>query len=244
MPSRVRESETQEALVHLYLRLNGYFVSSFIVHSPELGRNLTQIDALAVRHRFSVEPERLVARSPFLAQPKPATDLLICEVKSRGQPLQFNESFRESEDAIQAVLRWTGLFDGVDIPSLAGALKALLQPNTPRDHSQIGIDGPGGVTLRPLLCSPERSNSRSNQPWFIPGSEIFLYLGECLNPAEQRPSCSTRYDFNLWGTALAPLVRYFKQQPPGNPGILQGLYQFLAQETGGPSGASPESATD
>ena len=45
----------QEALVHLYLRLNGYFVSGFIVHSSDHGKNKTQIDALAVRHSFNSE---------------------------------------------------------------------------------------------------------------------------------------------------------------------------------------------
>ncbi len=221
------ESEIQEALLHLYLRLNGYFITSLIVHSPELGRNLTQIDALAVRHPFNAEPERFVRRSPLLDQPHPTVDLLICEVKSRGQPLQFNEPFRSSDPAIQTVLRWAGLFDEPEIYPLVDALRALLQPNTCPERAQRGIAGPRGETLRPLLCSPERWTRRGNQPWFISGSEIFSYVDQCLNPPAPRVSCSTRYDFNLWGSALGPLVRYFKQRPAGNPGKLQDLYRFL-----------------
>jgi hypothetical protein len=51
-------SDIQERLLHLYLRLNGYFVSGFIPHSHEHGKILTQVDALAVRHPFNCEPKR------------------------------------------------------------------------------------------------------------------------------------------------------------------------------------------
>ena len=89
-----KRSDFQEPFCFSYLRLNGYFVSSFIVHSPERGKNITQVDALAVRHAFNREPNRVVRSSGFL-KPK-GTDLLVCEVKSRGEPLQFNESFEKT----------------------------------------------------------------------------------------------------------------------------------------------------
>ena len=55
----ISKSEIQVALLNLYLRLNGYFVTGFIVHSPELGRNITQLDAFALRNPFNSEPERV-----------------------------------------------------------------------------------------------------------------------------------------------------------------------------------------
>lgn len=116
-------SEVQEALLSLYLRLNGYFITSFIVHSSEFGKNEAQIDALAVRHPFNAEPQREVDTSPFLAHE-----------------------------------------DGVD---------------------------------------------------------------KCFNPKVHRSSCSTRYDFTAWGGFLAPLVAYFKQRPPGDPGKVQDIYDSL-----------------
>lgn len=42
--------EIHEALVVLYLRLNGYFTTGLVVQAPEWGQNRTEIDCLAVRH--------------------------------------------------------------------------------------------------------------------------------------------------------------------------------------------------
>jgi len=220
-------SDIQEAVLLLYLRLNGYFVSSFIVHSPEPGKNITQVDALAVRHDFNREPNRVVRPSEFL-KPK-GTDLLVCEVKSYGEPLQFNESFRENDDAIQSVLGWAGLFDQEETIPIASQLKPLLQPSTPASEAERGVAGPRETTVRPLLCSPERRSRRDNQPWFLCEQEMFSYIARCLNPEALRESCSTRYDINLWGPSLAPLVRYFKALHRGEQGSIRGLYEYLRE---------------
>jgi hypothetical protein len=220
-------SEIQEGLLFLYLRLNGYFVSSFIVHSPEPGKNVTQIDALAVRHAFNREPNRVVRPSGFLKTK--GTDLLVCEVKGRRQQLQFNESFRENDTAIQGVLEWAGLFDQEETTRIARELKSLLRPSTATKDAERGVPGPRGTTVRALLCSPERRWCRDNQPWFLCESEMFSYIAECLNPELTRESCSTRYDVNLWGSSLAPLVRYFKGLPRGDQGSMQGLYKSLSE---------------
>ncbi len=227
MTADIKRSDIQEALLLLYLRLNGYFVSSFIVHSPEPGRNITQVDALAVRHPFNREPNRVVRSSEFL-KPK-GTDLLVCEVKSRSQPLQFNESFRENDTAIQNVLEWAGLFDQEETARIARDLKPLLRPSTPAPEAERGVPGPRETTVRPLLCSPERRSRRDNQPWFLCEREMFSYIAGCLNPEVARATCSTRYDINLWGLSLAPLVRYFKVLPGGDEGSIQGLYKSLSE---------------
>jgi hypothetical protein len=224
------DAEIQEALLSLYLRLNGYFVTSFIVHAPELGKNVTQLDAVAVRLSFNREPERVMLPSPFLELKKGTTDLLICEVKSRGQALQFNQSFRGNDRAITSVVEWAGLFDEEEAAAVVRDLKPLLQPETPRAKAKTGVAGPRGTRVRPLFASPERHRSHDNQPWFLPGSEIFCYVGECLNPVVGRPTCSTRYDLNLWGTWLAPCVRYFKEaRQPGEPGRMNDLYNYLRE---------------
>lgn len=224
----LNESEIQEALLSLYLRLNGYFVTSFIVHSPELGKNVTQLDAVAVRLPFNSEPERVILSSSFLALEQGITDILICEVKSHGQPLQFNPSFRDNDHGIESVLHWVGLFTEAEVLAVARDLKPLLQPETPCAKGKAGILGPRGTRVRPLFASPERYRAYDNQPWFLPGSEIFSYIGECLSPGVTRPSCSTRYDLNLWGAWLAPFVRYFKEERrPGDPGQVNDLYDYL-----------------
>jgi hypothetical protein len=220
-----QRAETQEALLHLYLRLNGYFVTSFIVHSSAPHKNITQIDALAVRHRFSRESKREVGPSEFL-NPK-GTDLLVCEVKSHNQPLQFNESFRESDIAIFDVLHWSGLFNQKVVRQVARELKPLLQPSAPAHKSRKGVSGGGGIRVRPLLCSPETNSCAEEEPWFLCGGEIFSYIAKCLRPESLRDNCSTQYDYDLWGTKLAPLVRYFKRLPHGEQGETRGLYESL-----------------
>jgi hypothetical protein len=219
-------AQVQEALLHLYLRLNGYFLSSFIVHAPEYGKNKTQIDALAVRHALNREPGRQIGPSPFL-HPK-GTDLLICEVKSRGQQLQFNEALREDDAVIQYVLRWAGLFDEEETIRIGRELRLILRPATPASKAETGIAGAGEITVRPLLCSPERRYFRTNQPWFVCGDELFSYIAKCVNPEKLRDTCSTRYDTTAWGSRFTPIVGYLKQRAPEDGGEISDLYKFLA----------------
>jgi hypothetical protein len=79
----------QELLASLYLRLNGYITSSFIVHAPT--NNYTEVDILGVRFRHNAEPEREVTPSEYIQIPDTAIDIVICEVKGRDIQLQFTE---------------------------------------------------------------------------------------------------------------------------------------------------------
>ena len=73
------KSDIQETLVSLYLRLNGYFVSGFIVHAPhQVG---TELDVLAVRFPRYIEPEREVHGCEHLAIPSEKIDFIVGEVK-------------------------------------------------------------------------------------------------------------------------------------------------------------------
>jgi hypothetical protein len=216
-----QRSETQESLLRLYLRLNGYFVTGHIVHSAKQGKNKTEIDALAVRHAHNAEPDREIGPSQFLS-PK-GTDLLICEVKSGDNPT-FNPAL--GEIALQKVLQWAGLFDGQEVAGLADALMPLLAANAHRHLAAQGVVRPSGVTVRALLCAPETEAFDENQPWILGGTEIFTYVGKCLRPETVRPGCSTTYNYECWGE-LTPIVRYFKKRPPEDPGRIQDLYGYL-----------------
>jgi hypothetical protein len=75
----VEKSDIQETLVSLYLRLNGYFVSGFIVHASRgVG---TEMDVLAVRFPKHQEPEREGQPCRYLAAPTDQIDFLLGEVK-------------------------------------------------------------------------------------------------------------------------------------------------------------------
>lgn len=223
-------SEAQESLLHLYLRLNGYFVTGFIAHAAERRRNRTQIDALAVRHPFNREPRRQIGPSSFLSPN--GTDVLICEVKSGRRP-KFNRGLRCSDEAVRDVLAWVGLFDEEETCAVARALIPLLEPNAPAELARAGVAGPRGVTVRPLLSAPEMSDDSKcdkGGPWTLAGPEMFEYIGACLNPATQRVDCSIVYDPGAWGPILEKLVRYFKSRPPNNPGSTEDLYAYVEEE--------------
>jgi hypothetical protein len=71
----VEKGEIQETLVSLYLRLNDFFVSGFIVHASHgVG---TEMDVLAVRFPSHKEPEREVQPCRYLAVPTDHIDSLL-----------------------------------------------------------------------------------------------------------------------------------------------------------------------
>lgn len=220
-------SDVQESLLSLYLRLNGYFVTGFIVHSPEHGRNRTEIDTLAVRFPNNAEPERVVKQSAFFQVSRDCIDLIICEVKSKGKPLQFNPALRQSTNAIDSVLRWAGLFTETDLQQIVPAVR---QAMLPQNQSQLNIptvEGPNRTRIRCILCCPERNKRQTNQPWFLHGQEMIGYIHACLCPTHPRSSCSTSYDFGLWGVQFESIVKYFKKHCMEEPGDIWGLYEYL-----------------
>ena len=105
MANKKPQSRLQEDIVRLYLRLNGFFVTGFIVHSPIHGRNRAEIDALAIRMPHNSELEREIKPDQLLDLTNNYTDLVICEVKSLGKQLQFNRSLSANPDVATSVLR-------------------------------------------------------------------------------------------------------------------------------------------
>ena len=221
-------SKLQEDLVTLYLRLNGFFVSTFIVHSPVYGKNYTELDALAVRLPFSSEPERAIGPHALLDLSTKHTDLALCEVKSNGQPLRFNAALVGRLSAVKTVLRWSGLFEESEIEPLSSAFATALLPQKPPSQSPPTVLGPRGVRIRALLFSPERNvRQPKNEPWYITGPEAMRYAWQCLCPQAPRASCATTYDLHVWGS-YEPIVRYFKSRDAEKgPGEMKDLYAFV-----------------
>jgi hypothetical protein len=211
----------QESLTTLYLRLNGFFTSGLIVHSPGAQGNRTQVDVLAVRFPRHTQPEREVGSAAELECSDVSIDIVLGEVKSRGEPLQFNSALRESVEALAGVLQWVGAFTDSEIGELADKTRLALQPGEIAKPRAPVVEGPRGMRIRGLLFSPECNTRRGNQPWFLHGPPIFNYLWRCLHPQVPRMLCATKYDFGLWGSELEPLVRYIKASP--NPGTFDGF---------------------
>lgn len=218
------QSEAQEALVQLYLRLNGYLSSGFIAHAEERG-DRAELDVLAVRNPWNREPERVIEPSPFLGLRKGVTDVLICEVKAGSSPAHFNDTLLNDERALASALRWVGLFEDDDlVRALVPKVQRLMRGDCPVLEAMEGINE-GAIRIRALPCSPEKTGP-SPKRWLLTHPELFRYIGACLNPLE-RAGCAVRYDFFHWGPLLAPIVLYFKRQEPGEAGDIKSLYASL-----------------
>lgn len=228
MANGKERSLLQENLVKLYLRLNGYFTTGFIVHSDCHGKNKTEIDVLAVRLPYNSEPEREVGPSVFIPIKEEKTNLLICEVKSIGQQLQFNDALRSHPKTMRSILQWSGLFKENETESLSESICETMNNQNQNTENIKCIDGPRNTSVIPLLSSPERINRRNNQPFFLHGNEIFSYIWRCMCPAENRICCSTNYDFTAWGREFFPIVNYFKSRiVDKGPGTIKELYKHL-----------------
>ena len=221
------KGEVQELLVTLYLRLNGYFTSGFIVHAPRKGQSRTEIDVLGVRFPKNAEPEREVAVAGELDPTTWLIDVVIAEVKSEGRDLQFNEALRNSPSSVASVLRWVGLYEEAEIQTLAQKLGVCLAPENASRQEPPTIDGPRDTRIRGLLFSPERPQRQPDDPWFITGEHVFSHIWRCLRPSAPRTACAASYDFGLWGPGLEPIVRFFKAQKGPGPGGVKQLVDFL-----------------
>jgi hypothetical protein len=219
------KGDVQEALVTLYLRLNGYFTTGFIAQSDTPGQVTTELDVLAVRLPHNKEPERIVGGAEELDRWDGGLDFIIGEVKSRGQKLQFNDGAR-TDLAVSKFLQWWGHLSPEEVAAKTPSVLAILQPQE-RPEAAPTVLCPRDARVRAILFSPERLSRRPQQAWFIPGPPIFGYIWKCLRPDVPRPTCATNYGAGQWGVALAPVVSYFKDSARTQPGTLGHLLNHL-----------------
>lgn len=215
--------DLSEALTTLYLRLNGYFiVTGLIIHSDKKGENKTDIDCLAIRHRYHNQPERLVESDSFLTIPVDKTDLLICEIKSNDQIGEFNSPIRTDITNLHKVLRWAGVLAEADIESIAKKLHPLFNAGVSKEELRAGIPH-NEFSFRALLSCPAAHST--SDTWCLTSHEILAFAAKCFIKTEPRPACSTQYDYNLWGDKYEPLVSYIKDK---NELSFDSLYSALS----------------
>lgn len=218
--------DVPEALVTLYLRLNGFFTSGLILHSGDKGKARGDIDCLAVRHPFHDQSERGVEPDPFLGVGA-VPELLLCEVKSSVPALSFNERLRVDPAALNALLRWAGLVRPDLVDAATQQLLPLIQDGVPIETVRSGVTV-DGLRIRALLCCPRCQPFQPTDRWCIQGDHLLDYINKCLNPHVPRPSCSTAYPLELWGGYLEPLVMYFKSLPSAAVPTFAGLHANVA----------------
>ncbi len=225
------KSTILELLATLYLRLNGYFTTGFIIHSPE-NKIDTELDIVAVRFPRHKQDYAEHNSSIFLEVPQ-HIDIVIAEVKSKGQQLQFNGPLRQqlTLEPWQKILEWIGLLEDTQIPSIAKELNLLVQTpvNSKRNYllsTKVISTSFGKLTLRPIVFSPERSNM-NNADKFINWIEVNEFIWSCLCPSEDRGLCGTRYDFTAWGNGLNEIVKVYKDRQKAQSKF-QSIEEFYA----------------
>jgi hypothetical protein len=221
------KSDLQETVLTLFLRLNGYFATGFIVHAE--WRNQTEIDALAVRFPHQQEPERVVGTSPVLDVPTSCIDFLVCEVKGGTGQINFNAKFRESQPAIRSVLHRFGAFHDEEVESLIPKIVSCLEPSrVQRSTSFPKIVCPAeNAQIRFLPVAPDQVRPSADSHPYVYGDDMFNFIWECFRPATHRASCDVRYNWELWGEQYTKLVRYFKDLQRTRVGTIADLYHHF-----------------
>ncbi len=211
------KSNIQESLSTLYLRLNGYLTTSFIIHNSEK-KISGELDVLAIRFPNHSQNDTEHNSSEFLEVPE-TIDLVVAEIKSNGKSIQFNKPLRQPENAVEVwtkILKWIGILNDTEINNVVPELIELVQPKentkliTLKSSKLISTQF-GPLSIRPILFSPERIDL-NNTDKFIGWTELNDFIWQCLCPNEQRDECGTRYDFTAWGTSLFEIVKVFKDR--------------------------------
>lgn len=222
-------SDIQETLVSLYLRLNGYFVSGFIVHAQN--GSTTEMDVLAVRFPCHREPEREVQCCMHLAIPSKQIDLIVGEVKGGKGAVNFNARFRQNPDAIKTVLYRYGAFDEPEISRVIAVVPELLEPANVKKSptfprlevtlsNQLGLVG-ARLRFVPFAAEQDRPDAHARPYLFANDLMNFVWL--CFRPEQRRPLCDDHYNYELWGPQFTAMVRYFKDPNRHSAGTIEDL---------------------
>ena len=221
----MKQGDVDEALAVLYLRLNGYFTSGLIIHSPQHGQATTDVDCVAIRMPNHKQTERVVGDAPFLAIKPGLIDLIICEVKSDASNVAFNNPLKTNRQAVEALLEWCGVHSDGGIASVAERVLPLFADDAKIEQVVSGIVDEG-VRVRGLLCCPTSAPGNCTR-WLLDGVEILRYAEECFNPAEPRETCSVRYNFQQWSYPLSRIVTWLKDKKRQTPTTVDELYKHL-----------------
>jgi DNA-binding CsgD family transcriptional regulator len=223
--------DIQEDLVRLFLRLNGYFATGLIIHSPILGDNKTELDIIGVRFPFHSQVDRTVECCTYLQIPDNTIDIIIGEVKSGEQRLQFNPGLRQDRATIEKLIDWIGAVEPAEKNRVIDEVAIAMIPqekNTPDRFREIRTtNSVGAISIRPIVFSLDRDRPGKNQPRFVFGQLILDYIWECFRPQDIRSTCSTIYDFQMWGHSLMPIVEYFKNESKNNAGNMEEYYRHF-----------------
>lgn len=222
-------SDIQETLVHLYLRLNGYFASGYIVQAAH--GVATELEVLAVRFPRYEEPEREIPCCRRLAIPADRIDFVVGEVKGGPHNVNFNAKFRKNPASVRSVLQRFGAFPRTEIDRAVDTVPKLLDPANLRKASafpemEIALWADLSqhrATLRFIPFAAEQTRVGSSLPYIFQ-DDMIGFIWNCFRPEKRRILCDVRYNFDLWGPQYLEMVKYFKDAGRASPGTIEELY--------------------
>jgi len=227
----MKRQDIQEDLVKLFLRLNGYFTTGLIIHSPTYGKNQTELDTIAIRFPFHNQADRTVPCSAYLQIPENTVDIIIGEVKSGKEGIQFNSALRNNRISLEKLINWIGAFDSGEANRIVDILQNAMTPeliNTPDNFNEFMFqNGIGNFSIRPIIFSIDRPKPKRNQARFIYGQLMLDFIWDCFRPEEVRQSCSIVYDLNIWGHSMLPIIEYFKDSSRKSVGTINDFYKHF-----------------
>ena len=237
MAVEILTKHVQESLVALYLRLNGFYTSGHILHASAENlaiREKGDIDVFAIRLPFSQEPETGVPPSQYLSIENGILEIIIGEVKSGEEKIQFNPSIRNPQNMLRA-LRRAGFSNNDKVLSgIADKLTDLMKPqivNQPENHIEIFLEKSDSIhhpiRIRPILFHLGCKQPDKNQTWFVGYEEIMSDIWKRLRKEFQPDTCQRDYDLHLWGPVLDSIVDYFKSENRSEPGTPEELVHKL-----------------
>lgn len=203
------QTKIQEKLVTLYMRLNGYFTSGHIVHSPERDQLKSEIDLIGVRFPNHKQIDRGVPSDPNLQTSDDWIDFVICEVKSKGKSKRNNYSL-ENIDTLEKIILWFGGLSEKSTNETSQNILDEINKKEAHPNKPITVETGEKIRIRLILFGPENNKKRSNQNFFITGPQIIEYISNCLLPNAERENCATRYDYTSWGD-FEEIIRIFKE---------------------------------
>lgn len=231
----------QESLVTLYLRLNGYYTSGHIVHATPDNlavRERTEIDVFGLRLPYSREPETGNSPSNYLHVENGIIDVIVGEVKSGKEPIQFNLGIRDAKNMASA-LRRAGFTNNEEVLHRVARIlteQMIPQPiNQPDTRIEITLDPSEDILyptrIRPVLFHLRHPEPTRTQAWFVGYQEIMNFIWLCLRTEFQPDGCQREYDYHLWGPITESIVDYFKSENRHEPGTSEELVRNLLDET-------------
>ncbi|NTV46232.1 MAG: hypothetical protein HGB11_06855 [Chlorobiales bacterium] len=235
-----KKNEIEESLVALYLRLNGYFTSGFVIHSPKKGANKSEVDILASRFPLSREPEREVGTCPVLSAPIGLVDFIIGEVKNKKEEPIFNSPMFDAQN-IEYQLRWVGVFTNEEVEIVAAELLEQLKTKIdgfptvqwPKPEEENHITAKYQVRMILFDLNLDHKDDKR----CISGNAVINHIWNCLRTDRRPPDCNRRYNYDAWGPIYSPIVKYFKDnRRKKQPASVDDLINWL-------SGISTESVS-